>query len=84
MEMARTCFVLRREPQTITRTALHWTLDGTNKGRRPRTAWRRTVESEMKAMQHSWGSLTRLAQNIAKQKWRNFVAVLDTTGCNGS
>ena len=52
---------LRRDPQSITRTALHWTPDGKRKRGRPRTTWRRTVESEMKAMQHSWGSLARLA-----------------------
>ena len=28
----------------------------------------------MKAMQHSWGSLTRLAQD--RQRWRDFVAAL--------
>ena len=35
----------------------------------------------MKAMQHSWGSLSALAQD--RQKWRDFVAALDTKGCNG-
>ena len=73
--------VLRREPQSIARTALHWTPDGKRKRGRPRTTWRRTVEYEMKAMQHSWGSLTKLAQD--RQRWRNFVGALDTTGCNG-
>lgn len=72
---------LRKDPQSITRTALHWTPDGKRKRGRPRTTWRRTVEGEMKAMQHSWNSLTRLAQD--RQKWRNFVAALHTTGCNG-
>ena len=73
--------VLRRDPQSITRTALHWTPDGKRKRGRPRATWRRTVESEIKAMQHSWGSLTRLAQD--RQGWRSFVAALHTTGCNG-
>ena len=31
----------------------------------------------MNAMQYSWGSLTRLAQD--RQKWRDFVATLNTT-----
>ena len=35
----------------------------------------------MKAMQHSWGLSSRLTQD--RQKWRDFVAVLNTTGCNG-
>ena len=33
------------------RTTLHWTPDRKRKRGRPRTTWRRTVESEMKAMQ---------------------------------
>ena len=73
---------MRREPQTITRTSLHWTPDGKRKRGRPRTTWRRTVESEMKTRQHSWGPLTRLAQD--RQRWRDFVVALNTTGCNGS
>ena len=73
--------VLRRDPLSITRTALHWTPDGKRKRGRPKTTWRRTVENEMKAMQHSWGSLTRLAQE--RRGWRSFVAALHTTGCNG-
>ena len=32
----------------------------------------------MKAMHHSRGSLTRLAQD--RQKWKDFVAALDITG----
>ena len=73
--------VLRRDPQSITRTALHWTPDGKRKRGRPRTTWRRTVENEMKAMQHSWGTLIRLAQD--RQGWRRFVAALHTSGCTG-
>ena len=73
--------VLCREPQTINRTARHWAPDGKRKGERPRTTWRRIVESEMKAMQHCRGSLTRLTQE--RQKLRNFVAALNTTGCDG-
>ena len=46
-----------------------------------RHCWHFTVQNEMKAMQHSWGSLTRLAQD--RHRWRNFVAALHTTGCNG-
>ena len=72
--------VLQRDPQSITRTALHLTPDGKRRRGRPRTTWRRTVESEMKTIKHSWTSLTRLAQD--RQRWRNFVAALHTTGCN--
>ena len=73
--------ILRKDPSSITRTALHWTLDGKRKRGRPRVTWRRTVDSEIKAMQHSWGSLTRLAQN--RQEWKNFVAALHAPGRKG-
>jgi hypothetical protein len=55
--------ILRKHPQSITRTALHWTPEGKRKRGRPRTSWRRTAESEMKAMQQTWGSLTKLPQD---------------------
>ena len=55
-EDAQDMFVERTtDIQTITSTALHWTPDGKIKKGRPRTTWRRTVEREIKAMQHSWG-----------------------------
>ena len=74
---------MRREPQKFIRTALHWTPGGKRKRERKATTTRRgTVKAEMRAMQHSWGSVRRLAQD--RQKWRDFVAAMDTTGCNGS
>ena len=68
--------------QTITITALHWLSGGKRKSKRQRATWRRTIESEMKAMQHSWGSLRRLSQN--RHKWRDFTAAPDTAGCKVS
>ena len=62
------------------RTTLHWTPDRKRKRGRPRTTWRRTVESEIKAMPQSSGLLTRLAQD--RQKWRHVVVALNITGCN--
>ena len=74
---------LQREPQTTAKVAFHWGPDRKRKRGRQRTIWRRKLESEIKVMiQHSWGSLSRLAQD--RQRWRDFVAALDTTGCNGS
>ena len=46
--------VMRREQDNITRTALHWTTEGKCKRRIPRNTWRRTVEAELKTMQHTW------------------------------
>ncbi|XP_062613385.1 uncharacterized protein LOC134275161 [Saccostrea cucullata] len=73
--------VLRKDPQSTARAALHWTPEDKRKRGRPRTSWRRTVEGEMKAMNQTWGSLTRLAQ--VRQGWRKFVAALHTIRCKG-
>lgn len=73
--------VLRKDPQSATRIALHWTLEGKRKRGRPRKSWRRTVESKLKAMQQTWKSITKLAQD--RQWWRKFVAAVHTTGCKG-
>ena len=73
--------VMRREQGSITRTALHWTPEGKRKRGRPKTTWRRTVENEMKSLDHSWNSMQRLAQN--RQEWRSFVAALHARRHNG-
>jgi hypothetical protein len=41
----------------------------------------KSVESKIKAMQQTWGSLTKLVQD--RQEWKKLVAALHTTGCNG-
>ena len=73
--------VMRREQDNITRTALHWTPEGKRKRGRPRNTWRRTFEAELKTMQHTWGTIQKLAQN--RQTWRSFVAALRATRHNG-
>ena len=65
---------LRKEPDSITRTALHWTPEGKRKRGRPRNTWRRTIETELKDLGHTWGSIQRLAQ--CRSDWRTFVAAL--------
>ena len=57
--MSRTC---EAEKTTITTQALHWAPGRRSNMGRLRTRRRNTVGSEMKAMQLSWGSLTRLAE----------------------
>ena len=66
--------VLRKEPGNITRTALHWTPEGKHKRGRPKNTWCRTVEEERRTLQHTWGTIQKLAQN--KKEWRTFVAAL--------
>ena len=71
---------LRREPDHISRIALHWTPEGKRKRGRPRNTWRRTVESEMNLWNETWGTITRKAQN--RLEWRSFVAALIATRQN--
>ena len=73
--------VMRKEQDNITRTALHWTPEGKRRRGRPKNTWRRTVESELKTLNHTWGSVQRLAQN--RQEWRSFVAALHARRHNG-
>ena len=73
--------VMRREQDNITRTALHWTPEGKHKRERPRNTWRRTMEAEIKTMQHTWGTIQKLAQNW--QTWRFFVVALRAIRHNG-
>ncbi|XP_025085353.1 uncharacterized protein LOC112558855 [Pomacea canaliculata] len=73
--------VIRGGSNSITKTALHWTPEGKHKRGRPKNTWRRTVEAEMKTLNHSWGTVGKLAQD--RQKWRNFVAALRADWHNG-
>nr|KAG5700914.1 hypothetical protein BaRGS_012321 [Batillaria attramentaria] len=73
--------VIRREPDNITRTALHWTPEGKRKRGRPKNTWRRTVEGELKTLHHTWGSIQKLAQN--RQEWRSFVVPYMPDGITG-
>ena len=45
---------------------------------RPKNTWRRTVEGEIKSMNHSWGTIEKMAKD--RQKWRTFVAALHANG----
>ena len=66
--------VLRKDANFITRVAIHWIPEGKQKRSQPKTAWRRTLEAELKNMNHSWGTIQRLASD--RQGWRSFVAAL--------
>ena len=74
--------VLRKDANSITIVAIHWTPEGKRKRGRPKTTWRRTVEAEMKTMNHSWGTIQRLASD--RQGWRSFVAALHASWRDGS
>ena len=69
---------LRKEPDHIAKIALHWTPEGKRKRGRPRNTWRRTVESELKEWNETWGTISRKAQS--REEWRSFVAALIASG----
>ena len=64
--------MLRMPTSNITKVALKWTPQGKRPRGRPKTTWRRTVESELQEMGITWGE----AENKAKDRavWRNLVA----------
>ena len=63
--------VQRKDANSITKVVIHWTPEGERKRGGPKTTWRRTVEAEMKNMNHSWSTVQRLASD--RQRWRSFV-----------
>ena len=66
--------VLQKDADSITKVSIHWTQEGKRKRGRPKTTRRRTLETEMKNMNHSWGTIQRL--DCEKQGWKSFVAAL--------
>jgi hypothetical protein len=62
----------------ITRIALRWTPQGKRPRGRPKTNWRRTIESELKELDMTWGQ----AETKAKDRtgWCNLVATLCSDG----
>ena len=62
------------DAKSITKVAIHWTQEGKQKRDRQKTAWGRTVEAEMKRMNHTWGTIQRLVRD--REGWRSFVAAL--------
>ena len=66
--------VLHKDVNSIIKVAIHWTPEGKWKRGRLKTTWQRTVEAEMKNMNHSCGTIQRLASD--RQGWGSFVATL--------
>jgi len=73
--------VIRKDNESITKTALYWTPEGRRKCGRPKNTWRRTVKTELRGLNQSWNEIQQLAKD--RQKWRNFVAALHASGHNG-
>ena len=66
--------VIRRDKKSITKTALHWTPEGTYTCGRPKNAWRRTVEEELKSLNKTRGIVEQMAND--RHEWRTFVGGL--------
>lgn len=73
--------VLRKNSTSITRTAMRWTPAGKQKRGRPRTAWHRTVEEELKQHQVCWSTVEKTAK--LRLEWTNLVAALCSRGRYG-
>ena len=54
--------------------------DPTPKKSSPKTKWCQTVKAELKEMKHTWGTITKLAQN--RNEWKFFFATLCANMCN--
>ena len=68
---------LRRDSDNITRTALRWTPEGKRRRGRPKTTWRRTLETEAQSQNKSWKDLETLAKD--RHSWSDLVAALCAT-----
>ena len=69
--------VLRKDANSVTKDAIHWTQEGKRKKRRRKTKWRGIAEAKTKTMNQSWGTIQRLASD--REGWRSFVAALYTS-----
>ena len=66
------------DSKCITKAALRWTPQGKRPRGRPKTTWRRTVETELKELKLTWGEVENKARNRAE--WRELVSTLCSTG----
>jgi len=66
--------VLRKPASDITKVALRWTPQGKRPRGRPKTTWRRTVQSELMKMGVTWGEAERKAMD--RPVWRKLAATL--------
>ena len=70
--------VLRMDQNSIPKVALRWTPPGKRKQGRPKTTWRRTVTSELKMANLTWGEAQHAAQD--RTRWKQIVMALCSTG----
>ena len=69
--------VFRMAPDRIPKVALGWTPAGKRKRGRPKTTWRRTVATELKEVNLTWGQALHAAQD--RSRWRQIVKALCPT-----
>ena len=65
---------LQKPTSSVVHHALKWNPRGKQKRGRPRSTWRRSVETEGQTLGHSWSQLEVLSRDTAK--WRKLVVDL--------
>ena len=74
--------VIRKDRDSITRTALRWTSDsGRRRRRRPRETWRRTIEAKMRTAGKTWKELEKAAMD--REQWKSLISALCATYNHG-
>ena len=73
--------MLRMEGRAIPKIAVYWTPEGKRQRGRPKTTWRRMVETQLKTLNYTWGDIERKTHD--KHKWKNFVVALSADGVHG-
>ena len=66
--------VFRMDQNQIPKVALNWTPPGKRKRGRPKTTWRRTIQTELEEMGLPMGQAQKIAQD--RSKWRKTVDAL--------
>ena len=73
---------IRKDQDSITIVALHWTPEGKRKKRETEKYRRRTVEAEMMKWKKTWGTVEKMAKD--RKEWRSFVTALHANDIKGS
>ena len=66
--------VFRKDNTKMAGISMCWTPEGKRNRGRPKTTWCRTVETDLRELNHSWSTRERLARD--RQGWRDLVVAL--------
>jgi hypothetical protein len=77
MELDWIGHTLRKEAGATEKTALDWNSQGYRRRGRPKRAWRRTIEDEIRETGISWNEVKRIAGE--RNVWKLFMDALCST-----